>query len=55
MSILKLSVKPRPVEERYERVHTLVFESSNDPGQQLAAETAAAIRKADEEGRKMVL
>lgn len=55
MSILKFSVKPRPVEQRYERVRTLVFESSSDPSQQLAAETAAAIRKAEEEGRKMVL
>ncbi len=54
MKILDSSAK-RPVEERFERVRSLVFESSSTPSQQLAAETAAEIRKADDEGRRLVL
>jgi len=54
MSILDYSAK-RSAEERYERVRTLVYDSSKTPCQELAAETAEMIRAAEKEGRNLVL
>ncbi len=55
MTILDPSGKNRPAEERFERVRTLVFDSSTTPSRQLAAETAELIGQARKEGRNLVL
>lgn len=58
MSILDNEVvggKGKTAEERFERVRTLVFPSSDEPSRQLAQETAGLIRKAQAEKRNFVL
>lgn len=47
--------RAKTAEERFERVRTLVFPSSEEPCRLLAQETAGLIRKAQAEGRNFVL
>ena len=47
--------KAQTAEERFEKVRTLVFNNSNQPSAQLAAEVAELIREAQKSGRNAVL